>query len=505
VPDKTIESMRRLGDELARDTARLADPRGAPDRSSPTAFYEAHRELASRRTFEQLRDMLGPEPAEPQRAGHVGRDRRRSIELFMELVGTNLERRATAPVTEAWQETAARLAADVAGADGRAVPFAAIPFEIEQSPDRGRRAALERALNDGRATLAPLAVEALGRARDAAAAAGGEDYVRWRSMLGRYDLDALAATATQLLDATDDMARESLPWLLRGRVDVPPREIAPHDLARASRAADLDALLGPDELWRIDDLFARLGLDPKAGGRLVRDLAPEARARPACAVVEIPDEIHLVAGPLRGLPGWRALLHELGRGLFLTGIDRRRPFEHRWLGDQSVAEGYATLLDHLLLDPVWARRVLKLPPDKADRLARVAASIALLGLRRTAARLLHEIACARDREPGEVDGLYLDLMSRATGVPHAPTGRMAEVAPEFVPARALRAGLFEGLAHTRLRDRFDEDWFVNPRAGDWLRGLFSGGHGRDLHEIAAEELGVDLAAADAVSRFEELL
>lgn len=502
----TLDSLRRLGEALARDTARLADPRAEVDPGATTALYEAHRELGSRRTFEQLQDLVGSEPASPAAAGGDG-ERRRSFELFRELVGTNLERRATAPVVEAWLETARRLAADLSGADGRAVPFAAIPFEIEASPDRARRAALERALNDGRATLAPLAAEALGRARDAAASAGGEDYVRWRSMLSRHDIDALATAAAQLLDATDDMARESLAWLLRGRVDVPPREVAPHDLAFASRATDLDDLLAPDEQWRLDDLVSRLGLDPKAGGRLVRDLdlEPGARWRPQCAVVEIPGEVHLIAGPARGLPQWRALLHELGRALFLTGIDPRRPFEHRWLGDPSLAEGYATLLDHLLLDPVWARRVLKLPADRADRLARVAAPAALLGLRREAARLLHAIACARDLEAGEADELYLDLMTRATGVQPALAGRLADVTPELTPARALRAGLFEGLAHARLRDRFDEDWFVNPRAGDWLRGLFSGGHRRDLHEVASEELGGELAVADVVARFEELL
>jgi hypothetical protein len=452
--------------------------------------------------------MLGAEPA-GSAAASQDRALRRPIELFRELVGTNLERRAAAPAMEARLDLEARLAADAAGGRGRAGArsFETIATEIQATPDRERRAALERALNAGRSELAPLAAEALARARDAAAAAGGEDYVRWRSMLGRYDIDALAAEASRLLAATDDMAREALAWLVRGRVDVAPRQVAAHDLLHAARAADLDDLLPPDERWRVDDFLGRMGLDPNAGGRLVRavDLDPGGPTRPACVVVDVPDEVHLIAPPGGGLVQWRAALHEIGRALFLANIDRRQPFEHRWLGDPSIAEGFASLLDHLLLDPVWARRVLKLPADRADRLVRVAAPAALLATRRHAARLLHEVACARDHDEGEVQELYLALMGRATGVQPLAAGRLAEVYPELAPARALRARMFEALAHGRVRDRFDEDWFLNPEAGAWLLGLFSRGHDRDLHEVALEELGGELSVAAVVTRFEELL
>ena len=44
------------------------------------------------------------------------------------------------------------------------------------------------------------------------------------------------------------------------------------------------------------------------------------------------------------------LLHELGHALHFANMSRALPFEFRWLGDNSVTEGYAMLFDHRLKD-----------------------------------------------------------------------------------------------------------------------------------------------------------
>jgi hypothetical protein len=487
-----IELLRASGEGFAREVnaALLANLSGREVNLPLPELFRRYGELSSLETFERLSESVGDADD-------------RSLALLTELVGTNLERHATAEVRA---KLLAREASTSVNVDGQDLGYRSLPLEIRESADPERRAALERALIDQRLELAPLAAESLSRAREAAARAGGEDYVRWRSRLGRFDIDALALEAEALLEATDDMAHEALSWLLKGCGSPQGADdVSTGDLWFAQRARELDRLLPRGELWRVDDFLGRWGLAPEAGGRIIRDQEPRPgkSARAFCVPLAVPKEIHLVLSLSGGLPHWRALLHELGHALHLSQIAPELPFERRRLGDASVTEGYAVLLDHLLLNPNWARSVLRLPPHDADALVRKAAASALLITRRHTAKVLVERALHRDH-PEAVE-LHEELMRRATGVRPLPGGPEIDADPELYCTRYLRAWMFEALAHEKLRERFDEDWFINPRTSDWLRALFAEGGARDLDQITEDELGQPLSWSPIVRRFEEVL
>jgi hypothetical protein len=63
---------------------------------------------------------------------------------------------------------------------------------------------------------------------------------------------------------------------------------------------------------------------------------------------------------------------------------------------------------------------------------------------------------------------------------------LSDVDPFFYCARYLRAWMLQSLATDVLRNRFDEDWFVNPRAGQYLKRLWSRGQGPSLEDLANE-------------------
>jgi hypothetical protein len=63
--------------------------------------------------------------------------------------------------------------------------------------------------------------------------------------------------------------------------------------------------------------------------------------------------------------------------------------------------------------------------------------------------------------------------------------------PLLVDLRARIAGL---AAHAALRERFDEDWFDNPRSAEPIRGVCMRGGTLDASRVCAE-LGGSLDAA----------
>jgi hypothetical protein len=50
--------------------------------------------------------------------------------------------------------------------------------------------------------------------------------------------------------------------------------------------------------------------------------------------------------------------------------------------------------------------------------------------------------------------------------------------------------MFAGGVHAELRERFDEDWFLNPRSGAFLRELWSLGQEGRVEDLAREHLGI---------------
>jgi hypothetical protein len=72
----------------------------------------------------------------------------------------------------------------------------------------------------------------------------------------------------------------------------------------------------------------------------------------------VPDEIYLVISPHGGRDDYAALFHEAGHTEHYAHVDPSLPFEYRHLGDNSVTEGFAFLLEHLTEDPAWLAATL---------------------------------------------------------------------------------------------------------------------------------------------------
>jgi hypothetical protein len=60
------------------------------------------------------------------------------------------------------------------------------------------------------------------------------------------------------------------------------------------------------------------------------------------------------------------------------------------------------------------------------------------------------------------------LVREATGARAPAADLVDDAAPWLRPAARVRGALFAVWAADALRDRFDEDWWRNPRAGPWL-------------------------------------
>jgi hypothetical protein len=303
---------------------------------------------------------------------------------------------------------------------------------------------------------------------------------------------------------------EVLPGFARRRLDVPAAELTRADVLALFRVPEFDAGFPPGGmLATVRTQIAAMGIDPSVGGRVRYDVGEREgkRARAFCAPVRVPAEVHLVLRPIGGAGDWRTLLHEVGHALHFAHVRADLPFEARWAGDNSVTEGYAMLLDHLPSDRGWLRRYAELDAARVDDFRRASAFQELYFLRRYAAKLRYELALHGGAERWDaLPDLYVETLGAATSVRHAPADAFVAVDPRLYAVRYLRAWQLQAVLAEGLRERFDDDWWRNPRAGPWLTGtLMAEGQREDAAALAARVGGAPLEFAPIVRAVEQAL
>jgi len=400
---------------------------------------------------------------------------------------------------------------------GRAIPYLRAGIELQNSPDRTFRIALdqERAAV-GAAGLNGLRHDRLAAERDVVCALSGDvDFVRAVARLSGMDLDTLASQAAALLDDTADLYAEALARLTRRRVGVPAGELVRADSAWAFRADAYDSAFPQD---RMRDTAVRqmreMGLDALAGGRITVDTEerPGKQPRAFCVPVRVPFEVYLVLRPSGGHGDYRTFWHELGHAMHFAAVDPGRPFHERWLGDNSVTEAFAMLWDHLTLDAGWLGRYTEMgEKGRSGRKGRIAdlqfelAVSELHLLRRYAAKLAYEMALHRsDYGPAMADE-YAERISAATGFRYVGEDYLRDVDPGFYAARYLRAWQLEATLASGLVERFDEDWYRNPRAGTFVHALMEPGQANPADEVARLIGRPGLSFATAIARLTPFL
>ena len=435
------------------------------------------------RIFESFAD-LASEDAWGAAEGHP---------TLMEWVADSRVGRAVAPLDDrlhAWEN-----AAELVLEGGERLPFHRAAIAIANEPRRERRLALDRAR---RAVLAePIAIrtDRLGRERDLLDDLLGLDVVAARERLSGIDLADLAAQCRGFLDRTRDLHRDTLARRLRQELQLTIGEADRTDGSFMFRGASFDEFFPGDQLAATAiRQTAEMGLDALAAGRIVHDTADREgkRARAFCAPVRVPDEVYLVIRPHGGSVDYRAFFHELGHALHFANAGRRLPFEHRWLGDNSVTESYAMLFEHLLLTPAWLRRYTGLSGDRLGDFVRSQAFSLLAIVRRYAAKLIYEIDLHRAPSLAGAGSRYVELLSDATGLRYAEEDALLDLDDGFYSARYLRAWQLESLLHTGLTERYDSDWFRNPKAGPFVLDLLERGQRDNAVAIAQSVLGSTL-------------
>ena len=239
----------------------------------------------------------------------------------------------------------------------------------------------------------------------------------------------------------------------------------------------------------LTETMAGLGIDVGAqpGVTIDTEARPKKSPRAFCAPVRVPDEVYLVIAPVGGREDFAALFHEAGHTEHYAHVDSSLPVEARYLGDNSITEGFAFLFEHLVSTPEWLQRRMGI--DDPSAIVKHEEASNLVFMRRYAAKLAYELELHGGGPVEGLDAVYARRLSDAVGVDWPAVSWLSDVDPFFYAARYLRAWALETHLRAALEERFGPAWFEDPGAGEFLRGLWREGQGPDGAEGIMARLG----------------
>ena len=442
-------------------------------------IYEQHASLFERGVIAGLQERLG--------AG-TG-DEARRVRYLLELAVGGLLGRETKREEAELAEREAALEIQV---NGDRLPYRQSAVTQANETDPERRAAIEAARLDALdRELNPLHLRALERAHELAGELGWSSYRDMYADLKQIDLQALERQTRAFLDASADTYAARVDPHLRNQVGIGLTELRRSDLPYFFRAPGFDDLFPAERLIEaLEQTLSGLGisLDEQRNVVLDTEQRPLKSPRAFCAPVHVPGEVYLVIPRQGGRDDYAALFHEAGHTEHYAHVDASMPFEYRHLGDNSVTEGFAFLLEHLTEDPAWLAATLGVT-DAEEYDGYVRAS-KLIFLNRYAAKLAYELELhGGERDLSEMPGIYAGMLDAALAIDWPARTWLSDVDPGFYVANYLRAWAFETRLRKLLRERFGPEWFTQPEAGDLLRGIWSEGQRLDADELLAQATG----------------
>lgn len=341
------------------------------------------------------------------------------------------------------------------------------------------------------AALAPWDAD---RARRADAAAQADELAaRVRARGPRAPDDApedLATRASRWLDATDDAMREAIARAARARETREIRTVL--DALRALRAPSLDPRVPPCERGRrIAAPLGALGLSELLAERARLEPAMVAAIAGARAIALDPPRRALVLPPgiELGIASELEVVRASGEALASLLVAPALPVEFRRATPASCGRALGELLAGLFCESVFLRRARGLAGAELDAFRWAAVAIQLGRARVLAARVVAARLGDRERLEGGAELLARALAARDPTMPAALADPVS-LEPEGDAAAARAAWAAPAIA-LALRERFDEDWFRNPRSAEVIRGACARGGALSV-ENWGEELGADV-------------
>jgi len=369
--------------------------------------------------------------------------------------------------------------------NGEKIPFRLAAVKIANEPDREQRGKLYEARNRVIDKINVVLFERMEKLHKTSLELGYKNYMALFRDIKGIDFQRLGKLMKDLIDKTESIYVTRMDKALREKVGVRLKDAEKHDLAFFFRAKEFDAYFKKeDAVETLRKTLANMGLrlDKQKNIEVDVEERPKKSPRAFCSGIRVPDEVKLVVMPKGGHDDYASLFHEAGHAEHHGCVNPDLAVEYKRLGDNSVTETFAFLLEYLLTDENWLKQ--NTPLKEAKEYLDFLYLYKLHFLRRYGAKLSYELKLHTADTLKGMDEVYKETLEETLKFKHPRNHYLTDHDDGFYCAQYLRAWIFEEQLKAVLKKRFGEKWFNNIEAGKFLKSLWADGQKNDVVEFA---------------------
>jgi hypothetical protein len=389
---------------------------------------------------------------------------------------------------------------------GKVIPFRISLVKSVNENDRALRGDIQDARNSTiEKDLNPILEKRMVKLHELAKGLGYRNYSHLYSRTKRIDFEGLMKKLDVMIDATDRLYADRMGDLTES-IGVKLEDAEKHDIGYLFRAKGFDRHFKKRRaIPTLKRTLKGLGINLDSQKNVVLDAEerPKKSPRAFCAALEVPDRVMLVIMPMGGCSDYDTLLHEAGHAEHYAHVRKDDDMEYKYLGDNSVTETYAFLLQYLNADENWLKASTKMNSSEISEYLDFVYTQKLFFVRRYSAKLRYELMLHKRglRGMGE---RYRKTLESVLRFKHPGSHFLTDLDDGFYAAQYLRAWLFEAQLRRELKNRFDDEWFTSTKAGDYIKSLWTHGQKYDVEELS-RDMGYELRPKELVEDLKEHL
>ncbi len=383
--------------------------------------------------------------------------------------------------------------------NGEDVSYRYSEILLSNEADKDRRDEIDDARNDiVKKEFNPKLFQYWKELHNQASLLGFTSYREMFAYLKGEDFNNTLLQMEILLSRTRDLYEEHFGKLLLRETGVELKNARKSDFAKLRRADSFDRYFKKELLVSIfKDTLMAMGIDVSRQSNIIFDVEERKNKSPRafCSTVKVPGEIYLVVMPRGGQDDYEAMFHEGGHAEHFSNTRASLDFEHKFLGDNAVTEGYAFTLEHLMQSSHWLSSFLKMPADEVKEFVYLSSIIKLWFCRRYAGKLKYELSLHDGTRIEGKENLYKEILSDASMMQYLDAEYLKDVDEGFYCTNYIRAWIFEAQLKDYMHRKFGYAWMKQKKAGDFLREIWSYGQKYNpseiLDQLGYRELDVD--------------
>jgi oligoendopeptidase F len=384
--------------------------------------------------------------------------------------------------------------------NGQRVPFRQVQSLVMNEDIREKRKIIFEATKPVKKKLTSFEKRSWKKVYQLVQELSGKSYVDYLSFIKDVEYDKLAEQLRDFLVKTEDLHKSQIEKNMAS-VGVRLKDAQPYDYAYFARAKPFDAFFQKEKLVGIaKNFWKNFGFDLDHQKNVIVDVEerPKKVPRAFCMPVRVPEEVILVIKPQGGQDDYQAFFHESGHTEHFANADASLPYEFKHLGDHSVSESYAFLIEYLLANNLFLQKHLGMSESDAHKFSHFIMEQKLQAFRRYAAKVIYELKLHRNNlaklddkfqptagEYASPAKMYVDLLTKATKINYKPESFLLDVDSGLYAADYCRAWMFEVMIRKKLEEKFGKAWFENKDAAVFMKEMWKwGSSGKSVNELA---------------------